>query len=407
MDKKIIVVTGEPSGDLQAGLLVTKIKELDSSIQVFAVGGDCLRNAGARIIHDIKELTVLGFFDVLKKLNLFNRLMKLLIHTVAELKPEAVILVDFSGFNLRFARKIHAFAKTIYYISPQVWASREGRIKTIKKFIDKLIVIFKFEQDFYKKFGMQAEFVGHPLLDIVKPSLTKEEALKEFGVQEENPVFALLPGSRVSEIRNILPIMLETARLIKAKIQDAQFIISKPLSIDNTLYERILASSSRGARIQSGRRSNLPDRVGIPTRFQDEGRDNLEIKLIENKQYDCLNVADFVLVASGSATLETAIMRKPNVVIYKMGLLNYMLYRPLVKIPFIGMENIVAGKLVAPEFIQFRAKPRLIADKILGNFQDKERLTQMQKDFSVLKENLGPPQAALRAAKSILAFLNK
>ena len=382
MEKKIVLVCGEPSGDLQAGLLVSKLKELDKTLRVFAVGGENLRLAGAEIFQDIKGLSVLGLFDVLKKIGVFKKLMAAVLEKIDQVKPDAVILVDFSGFNLRLAKAVNRRAKTIYYISPQVWASRQGRVETIRKFIDKLIVIFKFEQDFYRKLGIEAEFVGHPLLDIVKPSAGKEAILKEFGLKEGQPVFALLPGSRSAEVKRILPVMLKSARLIQEKIPNAQFIISKPSGADNSIYE----SSLRGAK----RRSNL----------------NSEIKIIESRQYDCLNAADFVLVCSGTATLETAITRKPNVIIYKMGLLNYLLYRPMVKVPFIGMENIVAGKMLAPEFIQFRALPRLIADKVLEIFNGKKKLEELKKDFANLKEKLGPPGAPSRAARSIISFCN-
>ncbi|HAH19797.1 MAG TPA: lipid-A-disaccharide synthase [Candidatus Omnitrophica bacterium] len=388
--KKVLIVTGEPSGDLQAGLLVSQLKALDTTLEVFAVGGERLKAAGAEIIHDIKDLSVLGFFDVLKNLDKFKKLMRLVLDKIEELKPDAVIFVDFSGFNLRLAKRIHTLTKTIYYISPQVWASRQGRVKTIKECIDKMIVIFKFEREFYRRFGIDAEFVGHPLLDIVKPTLSRQEALQAFGLKENCPVFALLPGSRASEINNILPIMLQSARLIKEKIPNAQFIISKPSSLDTTLYEKIIQSSLPGLRGEAeAGRSNL----------------NLEIKIIEGKQYDCLNVADFVLVSSGTATLETAIMEKPNVVIYKMSALNYMLYRPLVRVPYIGMENIVAGKCIAPEFIQFKAKPEAIAKKVLEILSDTQRLDELKREFTALRENLGEPGAPLRAAKSILDFV--
>lgn len=393
MEKKIIIVCGEPSGDLQAGLLACRLKELDPELSLLAVGGEHLRRAGADIFQDIKDLSVLGLFDAIKKLNDFKALMRLILDKIEEARPEAIIFVDFSGFNLRLAKKINPAlsfldrflgrkgrvnkrVKTIYYISPQVWASRPGRVKTIRQYIDKIMVIFKFERDFYSRFGIEAQFIGHPLLDIVKPSLTKEEALKEFGLKEGLPVFALLPGSRASEIKAILPIMLQSALLIKQEIPQAQFIISKPAYLERSTYEDIIS------------------------------RENINAKVIEAKQYDCLNIADFVLTASGTATLETAIMRKPNVVIYKMGWLNYLLYRPLVKIPFIGMENIVAGKLLAPEFIQFQARPGLIAKKVLELFQDKNRISELEKDFIELKEELGPPQSPLRAAQSILALIN-
>ena len=376
MEKKIILVCGEPSGDLQAGLLVSKLKESDKDIRVFAVGGENLRLVGAEIFQDIKSLSVLGFFDALKKIGEFKQLMRTVLAKIEEVKPDAVILVDFSGFNLRLAKKINKRFKTIYYISPQVWASRRGRVETIKKYIDKMLVIFEFEKEFYAQFGIEAEFTGHPLLDIVHPSMNKEDFLKSFSLGENSPIFSLLPGSRVAEIKNILPIMLESAKLIQEKIPAAQFIISKAGNIDKNVYALILS------------------------------RHKLEVKLIESRQYDCLNAADFVLVCSGTATLETAIMRKPNVIIYKMGLLNYLLYRPLVKIPFIGMENIVAGKLVAPEFIQFKAKPKAIAAKVVEIFQDKKQYELTRNELAGIKEKLGEPQGPLRAAKSILALIN-
>lgn len=390
MEKKIVLVCGEPSGDLQAGLLVSKLKELDKGIRVFAVGGENLRRAGAEIFQDIQGLSVLGLFDVLKKIGVFKKLMNTVLDKIDQVKPDAVVLVDFSGFNLRLARKINKRTKVIYYISPQVWASRQGRVKTIRKFIDQLIVIFKFERDFYRKFGIEAEFVGHPLLDIVQPSMSQEQARKEFGLKEVAPVFALLPGSRPGEVKRILPVMLKSARLIQAKIPNAQFIISKPSSLDNAIYEKILSS--------------VIPRLDPPVKPED-GIQRSGIKLIEGRQYDCLNAADFVLVCSGTATLETAIMQKPNLIIYKMGLLNYLLYRPLVKLPFIGMENIVAGKMLAPEFIQFRARPQLIAEKVLEMFNDTKLLEGLKEDFTDLRLKLGPPGAPMRAAQSLMKAL--
>ena len=376
MEKKIVVIAGEPSGDLHASLLVSKLKELDKSIKVFAVGGELLSKAGAEIIRGINDLSVLGLFDVLKKIGKFRGLMRMVLSEIGRIKPDAVIMVDFSGFNLRLAKKIKKRYKTIYYISPQVWASRSGRVKTIKEYIDKIFVIFRFEKEFYEKFGVKAEFIGHPLLDIVKPSLTKEEAVRKFRLNGAYPVFALLPGSRVSEIKAILPVMLESAKLIKEKLPGVQFIISKPSSIDSALYRKIVAKTE------------------------------VEAEIIESMQYDCLNVADFVLVASGTATLEAAIMNRPNIVIYKMGFLTYLLYRPQVKTPFIGMENIVLNKEIAPEFIQGSAKPDSIASRALEIFLDKKKLAEIKEGFLKLKSALGQNDAPRRAAESILTFLN-
>lgn len=413
--KRIFIICGEPSGDLQASLLASNLKQLDNQIEIYAVGGEHLKKAGAQIIHDIKDLSVLGLFDVLRKLDKFNALMRFILEEIERLKPEAIIFVDFSGFNLRLAKEINNKIKTIYYISPQVWASRQGRVETIKKYIQKLIVIFRFEHDFYKKFGIDAEFAGHPLIEIIKPSMEKQKALAEFGLKETAPIFALLPGSRISEVKKILPIMAKSASIIRRKIPEAQFIISKVNHIDAETYEAIISSSLRACARRhceeplsaSGDEAiSLLKRDCFVTEEKTKVPRNDDIfKLIESKPYDCLNAADFVLVASGTATLETAIMSKPNVVIYKMGLLNYLLYRPMIKVPYIGMENIVAGKMLAPEFIQFKAKPKAIAAAVLNIFMNKERLDELEKDFKELKERLGPPNAPHRAAESILLFL--
>ncbi len=383
MERKIIVICGEPSGDLQASLLVNSLKTIDQDIKVFAVGGEFLKNTGAQMIHDIRGLSVLGLFDALKKLGKFKALMSLVLDNIARIKPDAVILVDFSGFNLRLAKNIHSVfgpqnrPAIIYYISPQVWASRRGRVETIKKFIDKIIVIFKFEQEFYERFGVHAEFVGHPLLDIVKPSMAREEAVSAFSLKTDAPVLAILPGSRVSEVKKILPVMLGASRIIKEKIPQMQLIVSKPKNIDIKVYNDILKE-----RIDS-------------------------VKIIESRPYDCLNVADFCLVASGTATLETAIMQKPNVVVYKMGILTYWLNRPMVKLPYIGMENIVAGKIVAPEFIQCKARPQAIAQAVIDIIFSRRKIEEIKQELALVRDKLLPEGAPLGAARSILKFLEQ
>ena len=375
--KHILIICGEASGDLNAANLTQNILALNPKIKISATGGMFLRSAGAEIFADIKGLAVIGLFDVLKKLPKFFALKKLILKKIETEKPDAVILVDFSGFNLRLARAINKRVPVIYYISPQVWASRPGRIKTIKEYIDKIIVIFKFEQEFYKKYGIAADFVGHPLLDIVAPTMDKNAFLHECGLSETKTTIALLPGSRAAEIENILPVMLKACSIMAGKIKNIQFIIAKSPNVNSRLYQR---------RIK-----------GI----------NLDLKTIENKTYDCLNIADFCMVASGTATLETAVMQKPFIVIYRMNILNYLLYRPQVKIPYICMANIVAGKKIVPEFIQFQATPQKIAEaglKIIGNPQEKER---MRAELAQVKSSLGQTGAAGRAAQIILDFLTK
>jgi lipid-A-disaccharide synthase len=375
--RHFFIICGEASGDLHAANLAQKILEIDPQIKISAVGGINLASAGVRIICDIKDLAVIGLFDVFKKLPRFFALQKLILKKIEAEKPDAIILVDFSGFNLRLAKKINKTIPVIYYISPQVWASRPGRVKTIRDYIDKLIVLFKFEEEFYKRYGIDVNFVGHPLLDIARPSLEKKEFLHKFNLSESKITIALLPGSRKQEIKNILPIMLKVAMLINKKSDNLQFLIAKSAQVDWNIYKHKM----RGV--------------------------DIDLKIIENKTYDCLGLADFCLVASGTATLETAIMEKPFAIIYKMHPLNYLLYRPQIKLAFIGMVNIVAGRKIVPEFIQFQATPKKISEQVLSILKDPSRIARMKNELAQVKSSLGEKGASSRAARLIVDFLNK
>jgi len=375
-EKNVLIVCGEPSGDLHAANLVTAIKQVYPEVNFSGIGGELSRKAGVNIYCDIKGMAVLGLFDVLKKLPAFFSLRSLLLKKIKEDRPDAVILVDFSGFNLRLAKKINKSLPVIYYISPQVWASRPGRVRTIKKYISKMIVLFKFEEKFYRERGVEADFAGHPLLDIVRPAMTKKELLAGLKLPADKATLALLPGSRMAEISNILPVMLGAAKIICNELPDTQFIIAKSPQVDWEVYNSII--------------HKFP---------------GLEIKIVEGKTYDCLEAADFALVASGTATLETTIMQKPFLIIYRLGLLNYLLYLPQVRLPYIGMANIVAGREIIPEFIQYAATPRNIAREAIAILRDPARLAQMKTELTKVKASLGDPGAALRAAKIIIDYI--
>ena len=371
--KHIFIICGEPSGDLNAANLARALLAINPGLKISGVGGSLLRSTGAEIYCDIKNLAVIGLFDVLKKLPKFFKLKKIILEKIKTEKPNAIIFVDFSGFNLRLAKEINNKIPTIYYISPQVWASRPGRVKTIKKYISKMIVLFKFEEEFYRKYGIKVNFVGHPLLDIVKPTMEKKELLDTLNFSETKTTIALLPGSRRQEIENILPVMLKTALFISREIPDSQFVIAKSSQVDWEIYNR---------------------------KIKDLG---LNLKIVEGKTYDCLNIADFCLVASGTATLETAIMQKPFFIIYKMSLLNYLLYLPQVKVPYIGMVNIVAKKKIIPEFIQFGACPKNIAKQVIKILKNPSELEQMKQNLTQVKAFLGEKGAAARASQIILS----
>jgi len=375
--KNIFIVCGEPSGDLLAANLVSAIHNLDPQIKFSGVGGLKLAETGAEIVYDIKELSVMGLLDVLKKLPKFLKLKKIILEQIAIRRPDCLILVDFSGFNLRLAKAVNKRIPVIYYVSPQIWASRENRAHSIKKFISMNIVLFKFEEQFYRQRQIEAICAGHPLIDLVKPSTNKESFQKSFGIDPAKKIVALLPGSRKQEIKFILPLMLKTAQFIDKMIPGVQFIIAKTPNLDKQIYAK------------------------------ECGNFDLDIKIIEGRTPDCLNIAQASLVCSGTATLEAAIIQKPFVIIYKTGLLNYLFYRSQIRVPYIGIVNIAAGKKIIPEFIQFSARPKLIAESIIDLLQNPLTANQMSQNLKAVKDSLGEPGASGRAAELILDFLQK
>jgi lipid-A-disaccharide synthase len=375
--KNILIIAGEASGDLNASCLIKSLKEYDPALKISGVGGEAMREAGAEIFYDIKEISVIGLFDVLKKLPQFLSLKKLLLKKIEKEKVDAIILVDFSGFNLRLAKSINKKIPVIYYVSPQIWASRVRRIETVRKFVNKLIVLFKFEENFYKKYGIDVDFVGHPLLDIVKPQSDSKNFLDQQGLSSSKLTIALLPGSRKTEVENILPVMLKTAALIRKELPEVQFVVAKSKNVSWQAYNK---------------------NVG-------ELKNNL--KIIEGKTYDCLNISDFALVASGTATLETAILEKPFCIIYKMGILNYLLYRPQVKVPYIGMVNIVAGEKIIPEFVQFNASAKNISQEVIRILKNPEEKARIVDKLRQIKTTLGEHGAPERASRIILNFLGR
>lgn len=369
-EKKIMILCGEPSGEMYAAMLTEELKKINNKIKIFAIGSQLLRSKEAEVFYDINQLAAIGLFDVIKKIPRFLTLKKIVLDKIKTEKPQLVILIDFSGFNLRIAQAINNSLPVVYYISPQVWASRPGRIKTIKRYVKKMLVLFQFEEKLYKKYGVNAQWVGHPLLDIVKPSLTKEQLLEKLNLSKNKITISLFPGSREEEIRRILPIMLKSAEIIAQRLA-IQLIIAKTPMVSWAIYQKFLKDFS------------------------------LENRIVEGKPYDCINTAQLCLICSGTATLETALLQKPFVIIYKTSLLNYLFYRPLVKVPFIGLVNIIKQKKIIPEFIQFQAKPKNIARAALNILQDPEENSRIQTELNGILPLLGKPQASLRAAKII------
>ena len=373
-----MIVAGEASGDLHGANLIKALKQLNPELEVSGLGGPLMSQAGAQIYYNMMDLAVVGFTEVIKNLKEFKRVFKMLLEKLDSKPPDCVVLIDYPGFNLRLAREVKKRKiPVIYYISPQVWAWGRDRVKLIRKSVDRMLVIFEFEKEFYEKEGIDAVFVGHPLLDVVKPSMSVPDASSRFGLQNGKVTISLLPGSREKEVLRILPIMLKSALLIKDIYPDVQFLLQEATSVDEEIFSKF-------------------------TKFYP-----IPLHTVRGNNYDVLNVSNIVMVCSGTATLETAIMQKPMVVLYKVSLLTSLMLRPIIQIPHISLVNVVAGKRVVPEFIQSNARPELIANEVSGLLKEKERMEKMQDELNKVKEKLGMSGASFRAAKEILDFISE
>ncbi len=372
-NKKIFIIAGEASGDLHGSNLILALKELSSSFVFEGMGGPMMVKAGLHSFRDINDLAVIGLGEVIGSLKKFKDVFRGLVKKLEEEKPDCVVLIDYPEFNLRFAKEAKKRGiKVIYYVSPQIWAWRRSRINTVKKYVDRMIVIMGFEKDFYAREGVEVEFVGHPLLDSVKTSCPRDEFLKRQGLDPSKKTVAILPGSRRGEITRNLPVMAEAAEAIKEKLgEGVQFMVAKPKDADAELYEEIL------------------------------GAEGLRPELVEDSTYDCVNSSDLAIVASGTATLETAILEKPMIIVYQVSFLTWLAGKLLVRIPYIGLANIVAGKKIVPEFVGFMVDPAKVAGEAVSILLSSERSEGIKASLSAIKIKLGGPGASKRAAEII------
>lgn len=376
--KNILIVAGEASGDLHAADLINEIKKLEPQIKFFGLGGEKMQEQGVDLSFNMTELAVVGLFEVLRNLNKFKKIFHDLLRKVNAKKPDLAILVDYPGFNLRLAEELKKRnIPIIYYISPQVWAWGGGRIKTIKKLVRRMIVFFKFEEDLYKTRGIPVSFVGHPLIDHVKTTTSKEELFRKFNIPDSQFTIALLPGSREKEVKNMLPIMLDTATLLYRELPGVKFLILRSSTVKEELFNHLLAGY------------------------------RLPVYTLHNMTYDGLAASDFAVVTSGTATLETAILGIPMVIIYKVSFLSWLCLRMIIKVPFIGMVNIIAKQCIVPEFIQYHARPKMIAHYVKETLANPQKLDNIKRLLFEVKKQLGEKQAARKAAAVILEELQK
>jgi lipid-A-disaccharide synthase len=371
MKRKILIIAGEKSSDLHAANLVKEIKAQIPSVEFFGLGGDEMQRQGVKLYFNIVGLAVVGFIEVLKNIGKFKAIFNQLLGEIDKLKPQLAILIDYPGFNLRLAAELNKRnIPIVYYISPQVWAWGRSRIRLIKKFIQRMIVIFRFEEELYKKEGITVDFVGHPFLDTVRADAI-------LNLPPGKTTFALLPGSRETEVKRVLPLMLESGEIIRRKIPNSQFIILRSSTIKRELFNQIIAN------------------------YQ------LPIYIFDDKTYEGLNSCDFALVASGSVTLESAILEKPFVIIYKVCWLTWLCLRLIIQIPYVGLVNIVAGRRIIEEFIQWRAQPKRIADYVIKTLNNPQQMISVKNELSRIKLLLGNKGASRRAAGIIVDLLTQ
>ncbi len=374
--KKILLIAGEASGDLLGSHLVEAIQNLDPEIQFLGVGGEGLQKRGMKILYPSHSLSVVGITEVFLKLNSIYNALRGLKRALDQEKPDLIILIDFPDFNLRFARIAHSKGIPIlYYVSPQVWAWRSKRVQLIARWVRKMVVLFPFEVPIYEAAGVDVEWVGHPLIDIVRPKLSLEQAYQKFGLDPTRRTIGLLPGSRKHEVQRLLPPLLKTAQLLHQEIPDLQFIL--PLAPG-------LSKMNLSSKIEA---------LSFP------------LKVVEGLTYDAMNLSELLITASGTATLEGAILGKPMIIIYKVSLLSYWIGRALVQVDHIGLVNLVAGRALAPEFIQKEVDPRRIAEEAFRILKDPLVNQKMKVQMDEVRNKLGEPGASQRAARIVLSLM--
>jgi lipid-A-disaccharide synthase len=374
---KLCMIAGERSGDLHGSMVASKIRERIPQAEIFGMGGDRMRDAGVEVIHDMTEIAVVGFLEVLRHLRTFRSIFYDLLRVVKERKPDAVVLIDLPGFNLRFGPKIKALGiPVIYYISPQVWAWGKSRVRKMREFIDKIFVILPFEVDFYRREGIKAEFVGHPLVDVLKTKYERNEFRAKLGVHDGEKLVAFLPGSREQEVGRILPLMINIAKDIRNKVPNAKFIIPAASKTLTMTIHRIISQFS------------------------------IDIDVCVGDVYDIMNSSDAAVVSSGTATLEMAWFGTPFVLIYKMSFLSYLIAKRVARVQKIGLVNILAGKDIITEYIQRAAVPDKIAEEIILFLQDENAAQEKRRELLIIRRLLGGGGAAQRVADGIIDFIN-
>jgi len=385
---KLAIIAGEASGDLHAAEVLRELKRLDPSIETFGIGGDLLAREGMRLVHHAREMGIVGFFNVLRHLRMFRRIFDETANEIAREKPDAVLLVDYPGFNLRMARRCKELGiRVVYYISPQLWAWKQGRVKQVAKYVDRMIVIFPFEETFYREHGIEAVYVGHPLIEeighIGRPGAGSRESGVVAGAASSptpdprppTPAvrIALLPGSRKAEVASLLPAMLDAVEILARERSVDAYVVQAPT---------------------------------IPRELLDEYVVGRNVRVVAHNNGEAVAAADVALSSSGTATLECAVLGTPVIVMYRLSFANYWLGRMVVTIPHFALINIVAGKKIVPELIQGAVNGQTIADET-RRLLEPANYAAVVEELAAVRSKLGDAGASRRAAEVIMETVKR
>ena len=372
---RLLLSCGEASGDLYAGALVEALKRRQPDIDVFGMGGERFAAAGGRLVADFHGLSVTGLTEALSVLPRSIRTLRTLTRAARAQRPDALIVIDYPDFNFRLMRLIkRQGVPVVYYISPQLWAWRPGRIKLMKRSVDRVLPIFPFEEDLYRREGIDVRFVGHPLIDLAQPRLTREAFLKKLNLDPAKRTLALLPGSRKNELERLAPVIAEAVPAIAAQVPNVQFVVARAPNLNDGLFEPF-------------------------------GLSGVTIRIADAQADDVLNACDAVVTASGTATVQAALHRKPMVVIYKLSPTTYRLGRGMAKVDMYAMVNLIAGRRVVVELIQDDCTAEAVTSEAVRLLIDQEYRDQMLVALDDVRQRLGGPGASDRAAEAILELV--
>ncbi|OFW41649.1 MAG: lipid-A-disaccharide synthase [Acidobacteria bacterium RIFCSPLOWO2_12_FULL_67_14b] len=371
-----MISCGEPSGDLYAGALVAALRAREPGIDVFGLGGERLAAAGGRLVANFHGLSVTGLTEALRVLPRSWTTLRQLVDAAREQKPDALVVIDYPDFNFRLMRAIKRLGvPVIYYVSPQLWAWRAGRIRTMKRVVDCVLPIFPFEEAIYRRENMDVRFVGHPLIDLATPTRSRDEFLRQLRLDPARPVVALLPGSRTNELTQLVPVIADAIPRIVERVPRVQFVVARAPNLADTLFEGF----------------------GLP---------GATLRIVEAQTDDVLNACDVVVTASGTATVQAALHGKPMVVLYKLSPMTYRLGKPLARVDIFAMVNLIAGERVVVELIQGACTGEAVAGETIKLLEDAPYRDRMTVKIAEVRARLGSPGASARAADAVLHVIH-